>query len=84
MQCPKCGSTHINKNNIKAGKQNHICVDCKRQFIDNYDPPQSYSDEIKAMCLKMYLNGMGFRAYERVTGVHHTTVITWVKQGKRI
>jgi len=27
----------------------------------------------------MYLNGMGFRAIERVTGVHHTTVITWVK-----
>jgi hypothetical protein len=23
---------------------------------------------------------MGFRAIERVTGVHHTTVITWVKQ----
>jgi len=31
------------------------------------------------MCLKIYLNGMGFRAIERVTGVHHTTVITWVK-----
>jgi len=79
MRCPKCGSTHIRKNGIKSGKQNHICVDCKRQFIDNYDPPQGYSDEIKAMCLKMYLNGMGFRAIERVTGVHHTTVITWVK-----
>jgi hypothetical protein len=23
---------------------------------------------------------MGFRAIERVTGVHHTTVITWLKQ----
>lgn len=28
----------------------------------------------------MYVNGLGFRAIERVTGVHHTTVITWVKQ----
>jgi insertion element IS1 protein InsB len=28
----------------------------------------------------MYVNGMGFRAIERVTGVHHTTVITWLKQ----
>ena len=28
----------------------------------------------------MYVNGMGFRDIERVTGVHHTTVITWVKQ----
>lgn len=28
----------------------------------------------------MYLNGMGFRAIERVMGVHRTTVICWVRQ----
>jgi hypothetical protein len=28
----------------------------------------------------MYVNGMGFRAIERVKGVHHTTIINWVKQ----
>ncbi len=28
----------------------------------------------------MYVNGMGFRGIERVTGVHHTTVINWVRQ----
>lgn len=28
----------------------------------------------------MYVNGMGFRGIERVKSVHHTTVITWVKQ----
>ncbi len=28
----------------------------------------------------MYVNGMGFRAIERVKGVHHTTIIYWVKQ----
>lgn len=28
----------------------------------------------------MYLNGMGFRAIERVTGIHHTTILNWVKQ----
>jgi hypothetical protein len=28
----------------------------------------------------MYVNGMGFRGIERVKGVHHTTVITWVRQ----
>ena len=29
---------------------------------------------------KLYLNGMGFRAIERVKHVHHTTIINWVKQ----
>jgi hypothetical protein len=35
---------------------------------------------MKEECLKMYLNAMGFRGIERVKGVHHTTLITWVKQ----
>jgi transposase-like protein len=80
MQCPDCSSTHIRKNGKNRGKQNHICVACGRQFIQDYAPPPGYSDEVKALCLRMYVNGSGFRAIERVTGVHHTTVITWVKQ----
>jgi len=30
--------------------------------------------------LTMYVNGQGFRAIERITGVNHNTVINWVKQ----
>ncbi len=80
MQCPECQSTHIRKNGIKRGKQNHICADCRRQFIELYEVSRGYSDEFKRECLKMYTNGMGFRGIERVKGVHHTTVISWVKQ----
>lgn len=80
MQCPKCKSAHIRKNGIQKGKQNHICVDCNRQFIDKYKEYRGYSDEVRRECLKMYVNGSGFRAIERVKGVHHTTVINWVKQ----
>lgn len=79
MQCPSCGLAHIRKNGMKQGKQNHICVDCGRQFIKVYDP-KGYSDDIKRECLKLYMNGMGFRAIERVKGVHHTMIIHWVKQ----
>ena len=80
MQCPECKSTHIRKNGKRRGKQNPICVDCGRQFIDHYTPLQGYSDEVKRECLKMSVNGTGFRAIERVKGVHHTTVIYWLKQ----
>jgi insertion element IS1 protein InsB len=31
---------------------------------------------MKRECLKMYVNGMGFRGIERVKGVHHKTLIT--------
>jgi transposase-like protein len=79
MECPECKATHIRKNGIKRGKQSHICVGCGRQFIVDYAPHRGYSDEVKEECLKMYVNGMGFRGIQRVKEVHHTTVITWVK-----
>ncbi|MBW4573320.1 MAG: IS1 family transposase, partial [Tolypothrix carrinoi HA7290-LM1] len=30
MKCPRCASTHIRKNGKQRGKQNYICVNCKR------------------------------------------------------
>lgn len=79
MQCPECGGQHIRKNGHRRGKQNHICVHCHRQFIESYTP-RGYSDWIKRLCLRMYVNGLGFRAIERVIGVAHTTVIGWLQQ----
>jgi len=66
MQCPECHSNYVNKNDQKKGKQNYICVGCGRQFIDCYQPHKGYSEEIKREYLKMYVNGMGFRASERI------------------
>ena len=31
----------------------------------------------------MYLNGMGLRGIERVTGIHHTTVMHWIRAAGR-
>ncbi len=79
MQCPKCGSEHIRKNGHRRSKQNHICVNCGRQFIDQYTP-QGFSSEIKRLCFKMYVNGMGLRAIARVVETTHTSIIAWIKQ----
>ena len=38
-----------------------------------------YSFDIKELCIKMSLRGMGFRAIERVTGISHNTVLNWVR-----
>jgi transposase-like protein len=69
-------SAHIGK---KYGKQNYICANCGRQFIDSYEQ-QGYPEAIKKECLEMYVNGSGFRAIQRVKKVHHTTVINWVRE----
>ena len=79
MECPECKSTHINKNGKKRGKQNYICVDCQRQFLDSYQTQKGYSDELKRECLTMYVNGMGLRAIGRVKGIHHVTIMNWIR-----
>ena len=61
-------------------KQNHIGVDCNRQFVENPQKYRGYSAQTTEICLKMNLNAMGFPGIERVVGVHQTTIINWVKQ----
>jgi transposase-like protein len=73
-ESPEFKSSHVNKNGHKRGKQNYICLDCGRQFIDCYQL-RAYAPAIKRECLSMYVNGMGFRAIERIKGVHHTSII---------
>jgi hypothetical protein len=84
MKCPECDSQHIRKNGIRRGKQNHLCVNCGRQFVENPKTYRGYSDDVRRICLRMYVNGMGLRAISRVTGIHHTTVLNWIKQVSEI
>ena len=79
MKCIHCASTKISKNGHRRGKQCYICCACGRQFLEIYDT-LGYRTSTKEHCLTLYVNGIGFRAIERVTGVNHNTVINWVKQ----
>jgi transposase-like protein len=73
MKCPECKSTHVNKKGHKKGKQNYIFVECGRSFIECYQLPKGYSQGVKYECLKMSVNGMGFRAIERIKGADGVT-----------
>lgn len=55
------------------------CKDCGRLFRESYES-KGYPSQVKKICREMYLNGMGFRAVERVTEIHHTTIRNWVKE----
>lgn len=82
MKCPRCSSTQVSKNGRRNGKQNYLCKQCKRQFLDSYES-KGYSDDVKIICLRMHENGMGFREIERVTGVNHNSIIQWAKQSDK-
>ena len=56
----------------------------KDPFIDDYKPQKGYPKEVRREGLKMYVNGMGFRAIERVKNVAHTTIINWVKEAGKL
>jgi hypothetical protein len=58
--------------------QHYLCKDCRKQFPEYYHA-QACLGEVQRNCLTMYLIGLGFRAIERVTGVHRT-IVFWVKQ----
>jgi len=79
MKCPQCRSSNLRKDGHQNGKQRFECKDCGRLFRESYEV-KGYHSQVKKLCLEMYLNGMGFRAIERVTGIHHTTIINWVKE----
>ena len=79
MKCIHCASTLSSKNGHRRGKQCYICRGCGRQFLEDYDS-LGYQESIQEHCLELYVNGMGFRAIERVTGVNHNPVINWVKK----
>lgn len=67
MQCPECCDQHIYKNEHRRGKQNHIYMTCGRQFLETYTP-REFSDWTKRLCLRMYVNEIGFQDIERVIG----------------
>lgn len=81
MDCPHCQGSKVVKNGRRQGKQSYLCRDCNRQFRE-YPKSQSYSPDIKALCIKMSLNGMGFRAIKRVTCISHNSVINWVREAE--
>lgn len=84
MECPRCQSSNTRKDGHQSGKQRWECKDGGRIFRDSYSS-QGYHPQVKQICLNMYLNGMGFRGIERVTGIHHTTIMNWVaKSGEQL
>ena len=74
------GTTALKHRGLPKKIPNGFYKTCRRPFIETYDLPSGYDNGFKRECLKMYVNGMGFRSIELVKGFHRTTVMTWVKQ----
>lgn len=79
MRCEKCNSKENQVKNGKnpSGSQRWYCKACERV----YTPKASamYGEEKHRQAVRMYLEGMSFRAIGRLLEVHHQTVINWIE-----
>lgn len=74
--CPKCTSVNIRKAGKAKGNQRWLCKDCRYHFsVDHIGKP----NKLKEDAVKLYLEGLGFRAIARFLGVSHVSVFNWVK-----
>ena len=69
MFCPACNSQKIVKNgHIHNGKQNHICKDCLRQFVEN-STQKTITDYQKKLVAKLLLERISLRGICRVMNI---------------
>ena len=83
MHCPKCQSKNKVKSGIVRGKQRYKCKSCHCNFTQSssFRIPL----EVRLRCIKLYIEGVGFRGIERLEKVSHVAVMKWVRQlGKKI
>ena len=75
--CPKCQSDKVIKNGSTNGNPKWKCKKCSYQF--SKDTLKGKPKELKRMALQMYMEGLGFRAIERILGVSNVAVLKWVR-----
>ena len=65
-------------------KQRYKCKECGYHFTV-FKIGKKIERELGVRAIQLYLEGMGFRAIERILGVSHVSVMNWVeKLGKII
>jgi transposase-like protein len=80
IKCPHCQSA---EKQVKAGyqatgSQRYKCGLCKRRYTP-MPKQQGYADELRQEAVRLYIDGNGFRQISRQLGVHHVSVMNWVK-----
>ena len=81
MECPTCKeqTKQIKAGNNTSGSQRWRCKHCQK----NYTPqpnPLGYSQELKTMAFRMYVEGNSLRGIGRILKIHHQTVANWIEE----
>ena len=77
--CPKCNQKNIVKSGIINERQRFLCKDCNYYFTVKKLGKQ-IDDYVVTKALQLYLEGLSYREIERIIGVSHNTVSSWIKK----
>lgn len=85
MVCPQCKSKKCAKNGKNsANLQKYICKFCKFTFCPR-GKFRHITKELKDSCLRLYLEGMGFRGIGRFLGISYGSAYNIVrKSGEKL
>jgi transposase-like protein len=78
MKCPKCACAEAVKNGVVLQKQRYKCKNCGCNYTQETRHRTGRRTRLK--CIKLYLEGVGFRGIARLTGVSHVIVQRWVRE----
>ncbi len=77
--CPKCHSDQCVKHGYMKGRQRYWCKSCDYRYTV-FKMGKALEKSYVIRSLQLYLEGLGFRAIERIMGISHVTVMNWVKK----
>ena len=77
--CPKCLQNNVVKSGIVKERQRFLCKDCNYYFTVKKIGKQ-IDDYYVTKALQLYLEGLSFREIERIIGVSHVTISSWIKK----
>jgi len=87
QECKFCHSTNVIKYGRKNNKQNYLCKDCKRNFVDNIDfENMKYNPKVIALTLDLYFRGLSLRKISQHLKefynleITHMSIYNWIEK----
>ena len=77
--CKHCGSDDVVKNGFVKNKQRYLCRECCRTSRLG-DRREQYDLGQKIKVVKLYTEGMGLRAIERIEGISSSLLVHWIRK----
>ena len=85
VKCKKCSCERVMKHGFVGAKQRFLCKNCGMKFVENDERKNGkYSNKVRNLAVRMYLNNCGFRRIAEILEVPLATVFYWIKNAAKI